>query len=161
MIHVNQRLLKVIVFLLACLTFLSSMFFSWYEGSNLIEDTFESEYTAIISNYLGVIKTPHDINQLDFFIYAAKFKPFFPTVMILSLYILLFFVINRLFKEKRYISHLFLGLILLISSLSLLYGTTEGSTVFSVLFLIMGTVSLIISYMTYQKRKVIPFKLIT
>ncbi|MGG3563244.1 YjdJ family protein [Neobacillus rhizosphaerae] len=62
-----------------------STLLAWYEGSNIVDDPFEWKYTAkFTSYYKGDISDYHDINQLDYFIYAVKFHPLFPALMVVS-----------------------------------------------------------------------------
>ncbi|MEC2077566.1 DUF4306 domain-containing protein [Metabacillus fastidiosus] len=64
---------------------LFSTFFAWYEGSALLESKYEWKYTAKFTYWLKGEPTSHkDILQLDYFIYAAKFRPFFIYLMIFS-----------------------------------------------------------------------------
>ncbi|WP_221568238.1 DUF4306 domain-containing protein [Alkalihalobacillus sp. TS-13] len=63
-----------------------STFSAWYEGSEIRDDPWEWEHSAIFSKIMnGEISSKVDISQLDHFIYAAKFKPFFPILILLSL----------------------------------------------------------------------------
>ena len=63
---------------------------AWYEGSAIIEKSFEWKYSTPFTGLFNIeIKNGHDISQLDYFVYAAKFQPFFPAIMMVSvLYIL-------------------------------------------------------------------------
>ncbi|MGG1243704.1 YjdJ family protein [Bacillus cabrialesii] len=61
---------------------------NWYQGSELVSDRFDWNYTAKISKHLNEIDTitsPKQISQLDFFIYSAKHYPVMSMLMILSL----------------------------------------------------------------------------
>ncbi|MBT9250932.1 MULTISPECIES: YjdJ family protein [Bacillus] len=66
---------------------------NWYQGSELVSDQFDWNYTATFSKLLNGIDTitsPKQISQLDFFIYSAKHYPVISIVMICSfLYVLL------------------------------------------------------------------------
>lgn len=58
---------------------------AWYEGSSIVDDPFEWKYSVKFTNYFkGEISDYHEISQLDYFIYAAKFYPLFPILMAVS-----------------------------------------------------------------------------
>ena len=69
---------------------ITTAFFSWYEGSALLDDPWDWKYSTPISHLLnGSVKGPADISNLDFFVYAAKFHPVFPLIALaLLIYIL-------------------------------------------------------------------------
>lgn len=77
---------KVILqFILALSLILFAAVVTRYEGSELLDNPWEWKYSAPFSNMLnGEINGKQDISQLDFFIYAVKFKPVYPTVLLLS-----------------------------------------------------------------------------
>ncbi|MFS0883352.1 YjdJ family protein [Metabacillus niabensis] len=67
---------------------------AWYEGSALLQNPQEWKYTAKITNWINGIPENHrDILQIDFFIYAAKFKPIFIYLMIISVLHIIFLTI--------------------------------------------------------------------
>ena len=67
-----------------------SLFGTWYEGSNILENSFEWGDSAPFSTlFHGPLTSEADIMQVDFFVYASKFYPFFPTVLLLSVLYLL------------------------------------------------------------------------
>lgn len=69
----------------AIMILIFSTFVAWYEGSNIVDDPFEWKYTAKFTNYFkGEVVDYHEISQLDYFIYAAKFYPLFPSIMVAS-----------------------------------------------------------------------------
>lgn len=81
---------------------------NWYQGSELISDRFDWNYTAKMSKLLNGIDTitrAKQISQLDFFIYSAKHYPVMSMLMILSfLFVLatLFLLICSVkFKKQR------------------------------------------------------------
>jgi len=61
---------------------------NWYQGSELVSDRFDWNYTAKLSkllNGIDAVSSP----QLDFFIYSAKHYPVMSALMIISfLYVL-------------------------------------------------------------------------
>lgn len=78
---------------------------AWYEGSALVDYPSEWKYTAKITYWLkGAPETYKDINQLDFFIYAAKFRPVFAYVMCISamyLFVLSLFLVWKRVNMQR------------------------------------------------------------
>ncbi|MFN2744652.1 YjdJ family protein [Bacillus sp. z60-18] len=92
----------------AALLFLFSALASWYEGSELLRDRWEWNYSARFTKLLhgaDSIKDASDISQLDFFVYAAKHAPASIILMAVSLaYITAlaaYLLIKTYFKRKR------------------------------------------------------------
>ncbi|MGF2716191.1 hypothetical protein BWGOE4_55080 [Bacillus mycoides] len=84
------------------LLFISSTLISWYQGSNLIDDTLEWKYTAKFTNYFeGPVSNFKDIYQIDFFIYAAKFYPGSVIVMIISFIYMILLLVYIIYKRKN------------------------------------------------------------
>ena len=53
---------------------------AWYEGSTILDNPWEWKYSAIFTQLLhGEVVNQHTISQLDYFVYAAKFKPAYPS----------------------------------------------------------------------------------
>ncbi|KXZ17877.1 hypothetical protein AXI59_01095 [Bacillus nakamurai] len=79
---------------------------NWYQGSELVSDSFDWNYTAKFSKLLNgtdTITSPEQISQLDFFIYSAKHYPFVSGLMVcLFIYILfsLFLVMRDVRRHK-------------------------------------------------------------
>jgi len=74
-----------------------STIIAWYEGSAIIEKPFEWKYSTPFTRLFNIeITNGYDISQLDYFVYAAKFQPFFPAIMMVSLLYILS-VIGQLF----------------------------------------------------------------
>ncbi|RLL48357.1 DUF4306 domain-containing protein [Oceanobacillus piezotolerans] len=68
----------VIKYLVGISVLLLSTFVTWYEGSYIRYNSYEWKYTAFFSKtFNGEIIHKSDISQLDYFIYAVKFYPFF------------------------------------------------------------------------------------
>nr|WP_308447216.1 YjdJ family protein [Alkalihalobacterium chitinilyticum] len=76
---------------IAITSLLFSTFASWYEGSAILDNPWEWEYSTPFSQLLyGEIQNANQISQLDHFVYAAKFQPTFPLIMVISgLYLIL------------------------------------------------------------------------
>lgn len=73
-----------------------------YEGSNIVNNPFEWDHSAHFSNlFNGSSISKSDISQLDFFIYASKFYPFFPILLLLSLLYLITIIGVYAIKDRR------------------------------------------------------------
>jgi hypothetical protein len=78
---------------------------TWYKGSNIVDDRFEWPYTAKFTNYFnGEVSDYPDINQLDYFIYAVKFHPLFPTLMAVSACFIIMLLIYKAGIFRRVIN---------------------------------------------------------
>ncbi|WP_255258094.1 YjdJ family protein [Bacillus sp. AFS018417] len=85
----------------ALIFFIVSAIISWYEGSNLIEDSFDWKYSAKFTNYFkGPVSDSNDILQIDFFIYAAKFYPIPVIIMITSFGYMLLLSVYIVLKRR-------------------------------------------------------------
>ncbi|KIL51259.1 hypothetical protein KP77_07710 [Jeotgalibacillus alimentarius] len=82
---------------------------SWYEGSGILNDPWEWKYSAPLSTLIhGDITSESQILQLDHFVYAAKFQPLLPLIMVFSGLYLLLLIAYRLFRQRI---RLFAGLL--------------------------------------------------
>ena len=64
-----------------------STVFAWYEGSAITDISWEWKYSTPFSNWFNIeIVNGRDISQLDYFIYAAKYQPLFPAIMLISIF---------------------------------------------------------------------------
>jgi len=92
---------------------------AWYEGSAILTDPWEWKYSTPFSQlFYDEIQSSNQILQLDHFIYAAKFQPTFPAIMIISSLYLLILTGHHLLRRHRklftyYLSFLGGGLFLL------------------------------------------------
>ncbi|WP_455675570.1 DUF4306 domain-containing protein [Pradoshia sp.] len=87
---------------IALFLFAFSSLGTWYEGSNLLSNPFEwRQSTPFSSVFHDSITSQSDITQLDFFVYASKFYPFFPTLMLLSLLYLITILGACTINDKR------------------------------------------------------------
>lgn len=151
------KLILQVIFALILLVFSAAI--SLYEGSGIIDDfSWEWKYSAPFTNlFLGEVEKSSDILFLDYFIYAAKFHPFYPLIMILSLFylIILFGVILHKITNKinylRFIS-LILCILTFISTCSLIKASTFGGKLFFYLFLILSLLFIYLSYYFFKKR---------
>ncbi|WP_338472458.1 YjdJ family protein [Niallia sp. XMNu-256] len=126
---------------LSFMVFLVSTIVAWYEGSNLLQDTHEWKSTAIFSQWLnGEVIHSGDILLVDFFIYAAKFFPTFPILMLLSGTHLLVLIGYLLFRrsQKGYAGYLsFFGILFLgISGIVANSPSHDLHTFFNIFFII-------------------------
>lgn len=95
------------------------------------------------------------ISQLDHFIYAAKFKPFFPLVMIVSfIYIVVmtahFLLQKNDYKKLTFFYSRFSTLFFVIASF-FIKSVTIGGTLFCYLFALLGVVHFLMAFRTGQK----------
>jgi hypothetical protein len=128
----------VVQFGLGVVFLLFSIFATLYEGAEIVDRPFEWKYSTPIS---GEVLKKSDISQLDYFVYAVKFKPTFPIVMALSsIYLLI--VIGHYFLKNR--KRLFIGYVSLIAAFLFILGwlmfssTTAGARALSYVLLSSG-----------------------
>ncbi|MBM7579256.1 YjdJ family protein [Jeotgalibacillus terrae] len=83
---------------------------SWYEGSRILNEPWEWKYSAPFSALIhGDITSESQILQLDHFVYAAKFEPLLPMIMVFSGLYLLVLIAYGLFRQRV---RLFTGLLI-------------------------------------------------
>lgn len=139
--------------------FLFTAIATWYEGSEIRDRFWEWEYSAVFSKMInGKVTSEADIFILDHFVYAAKFKPFFPLLMTicfvyivtLTVYYLLSYTTNKLI-----VFHWILGASSILISFLLSQSPTMGLKLFTLTFVIIGMLSMLASiFLTYKlKRK--------
>ncbi|KMK91640.1 DUF4306 domain-containing protein [Rossellomorea marisflavi] len=147
----NKRNVKTLIFLV-CLTILPfAFYFSMYEGSALLEDQFEWKNSAKVSASAGEVTKTGDINQVDFFIYAAKFRPFFPIVTTICAAVIALWVIDRFLKARAHmIGNGIVGFASIIGGLYLISGVTEGSSYFSIVLLLLGAAALLLAFRSFR-----------
>lgn len=120
---------------------LLSTFVSWYEGSAIIDLPWEWEYSTPFSQSNGEIQNGNQISQLDYFVYAAKFHPAFPLVMLISFLYLLILVSYHVLKTKHFIYFLsFVAASLFVLSYFVSNSPTIGGTVFFYFSMLTGIV---------------------
>jgi hypothetical protein len=137
---------------------------AWYEGSEILDNPGEWKYSAIFTQLLnGEVVNQHTISQLDYFVYAAKFKPLYPLLMMISsmyLVMLLGYMSLRN-NQKRFALFLsILGLLAIGSSSLIPKSPTIGGAVFTTALIASGSLCLGIGFIYYlrmfkQKNKVI------
>ncbi|OOE12600.1 YjdJ family protein [Fictibacillus arsenicus] len=145
----------IIQYGIAIFTFLFSTFSAWYEGSELRDVQWEWNHSAIISKWLnGAVTAPSDISGLDHFIYAAKFKPVFPILMAVSGLYIIILAATWLLRNQRNKLFMFLdilGLLLMLASLLTYQSPTKGLELFTMLFIVMGLLSITASAVIKMK----------
>ena len=115
---------------------------AWYEGSAILDNPWEWRYSTPFSQLLyGEVSELSDISQLDYFVYAAKFQPVFPIIIVLSSLYLLILIGYYIFQEEKkgfayYLS--FLGGGLFILSYFTSNSPTVGGQIMFYLFLVCG-----------------------
>ncbi|MER2154015.1 MAG: YjdJ family protein [Solibacillus sp.] len=138
------------------LTLVVSTFIAWYEGSAIIENTLEWKHSTPFTNLFDKeIINGHDISQLDYFVYAVKFQPFFPTIMIVGVLYILSITCHLLAKRNSKWGMGFCGLIgfILLLFSSLFYNsTTMGGNVFFWISSISGLLSIAVTVLLYKSH---------
>jgi hypothetical protein len=135
----------VVQFGLGVVFLVFSSFATWYEGAEIVDRPFEWKYSTPFS---GEVLNKSDISQLDYFVYAVKFKPTFPIVMALSS-IYLFIVAGHYFLKNR--KRLFIGYVSLIAAFLFILGwlifssSTAGARALSYVLLSSGALCAVIS----------------
>jgi len=150
-----------IQFLLTITLFIFATAATWYEGSELLTRTLEWKYSTYFSQMInGEVNNVNDISGLDFFIYAVKFQPLYPFLMMISiLYLLLLSSYLLLGKNFRKYSSFVavIGIILLILSTFVSDSPTAGGKYFNLVLNILGILCLlnfiIFQVTTYMKGK--------
>ncbi|WP_404442822.1 YjdJ family protein [Sutcliffiella horikoshii] len=147
---------RTILFGLALMFFLMATFVAWYEGSELVDKSFEWKHTAVITSWIhdGEVERGN-ISQLDYFVYAIKFKPIFPIIMMVTFIYMVLAIGQKLLqpgiKHNLFIS--ILGVILLVGAVVISGSPTTGAKVFMISQLLVGTLLIGLAAF-YQIRKV-------
>lgn len=133
---------------IALMTFIIAAFSSWYEGSAILEVSWEWKHTAIFSEMInGPVTQASDILPIDYFVYAAKFFPTFPFIMLLSVLYLLILIGYILLKRNDKIFSYFttsIGLLFLVLSSFVSNSPTIGLKILFISFLFIGMISIAI-----------------
>ncbi|MGE6258163.1 YjdJ family protein [Heyndrickxia sporothermodurans] len=148
----------ILLFGIGFIVLLFSTVVAWYEGSEIVFDSFEWGYSTPLTHFFhGEVNEPADISPFDYFVYAAKFRPTFPILMIVST-IYLFTLIGYFFTKKKnkftyFIS--LLGSVFLLISVNLIHSSTPGAQLIFNTFLSISILYIIISIVLYslQNRK--------
>ncbi|WP_173915927.1 YjdJ family protein [Halobacillus sp. Marseille-Q1614] len=133
-----------------------STFVTWYEGSALLENPWEWEYSTPFSERLHEnIHSDEQISQLDYFVYAAKFHPTFPTIMAISSIYLILLIGYQFLKAhiKKLTLYLSLwGIIFLATSFFIMNSPTSGGKIFTSIYMVSGVLCFSIVGFTFFKR---------
>ncbi|MGE7024320.1 YjdJ family protein [Solibacillus cecembensis] len=133
-----------------------STLFTLYEGSAITDLSWEWRYSTPFSNLFNIeIMNGHDISQLDYFVYAAKYQPLFPVIMLISIFYILnvfgYYVIRHQPKWRLIYWGLISCNILLFNSL-IFNSPTVGGRIFFWITLIMGVLSIAVTVFVYLKK---------
>lgn len=107
--------------------FLFFMIIAWYEGSEIIENSIQWEYSTPFTKLFGIeIVDGSDIIWLDYFVYSIKFQPVFPILMLISAIYLALLLIIYISKYNNKLSSILIvfGLISLIGISSISKGAS-------------------------------------
>jgi len=144
MILTFNNLLQMIIAALFLIVF---TFCTWYEGSEIMDRPWEWKYSAHFTQVDdGQAMDADDISNFDHFVYAAKFKPLFPFLMVLAASYLIILTGYILFKsniKKMALFLLGLGVLFLLSTGFVSNSPTVGGNIFQVYFLICGVIAII------------------
>lgn len=113
-----MRLRIIFQLALSLLFFSLSLLFTLYEGSALLDDPFEWRWsTPFTSLTTDNISSSDQISNLDYLIYAAKFQPFFPSIMLMSFIYILCVTGYLVFRkeEHRIFYYSLLAVIMMVS----------------------------------------------
>ncbi|MBT2728809.1 YjdJ family protein [Bacillus sp. ISL-75] len=145
----------IIQFGISTLLLLFSTSVAWYEGSTILDKSLEWRYSTPFTQLLyGEVSEPSEISQLDYFVYAAKFQPTFPIIMVLSSLYLLILIGYYIFQEEKkglayYLS--FLGGGLFILSYFTSNSPIVGGQIMFYLFLVCGVFCIVTALMNYYQ----------
>lgn len=134
--------------------FLFSTLATWYEGAEILDRPSEWKYSTPFS---GLVLKAGDISRLDYFVYAVKYKPTFPVVMVLSGIYLIITGGYYIFKSKKNVFAIFLSIIaagLFVLGFRLVSSVTEGAQLLSYVLLSCSALCIVASLFQYIKPKV-------
>lgn len=141
--------------IMAMLFLMIFTFCAWYEGSEILDNPWEWEYSTPFSELLHTqVEGPEDISNLDHLVYAAKFRPLFPALMMMTLLYLVTLTGLRVSKGSQKKSAFFLtglGVLLLLMSGLIWSSPTVGGHFFKGISLIVGIVSILVGMLYYFK----------
>lgn len=141
--------------IIAALFFLVFTFCTWYEGSEIVDKPWEWKYSTLFThvNDEQAIDAV-DISNFDHFVYAAKFKPLFPFLMVLAASYIIILSGYILFKRRIKKMALFLlgfGVLFLFSSGFVSHSPTVGGNIFQAFFLIGGMIAIMAAALYYYR----------
>ncbi|MCM3169669.1 DUF4306 domain-containing protein [Peribacillus frigoritolerans] len=141
--------------IIAALFFLVFTFCTWYEGSEIVDKPWEWKYSTLFThvNDEQTIDAV-DISNFDHFVYAAKFKPLFPFLMVLAASYIIILSRYILFERRIKKMALFLlgfGVLFLFSSGFVSHSPTVGGNIFQAFFLIGGMIAIMAAALYYYR----------
>ncbi|WLD93859.1 YjdJ family protein [Alkalihalobacillus sp. AL-G] len=146
---------NLVQFGLALMLLLFSTGAAWYEGSALLDNPWEWKHSTPVSQLLnGEITKDSDITQVDFFIYAAKFEPLFPVLMVISILYLTVLTGYILLKRNRKKLGSFLavlGGLLLFFGLLISDTPTKGGGILLGILMVTGVLCMFTAFMLYTR----------
>ena len=138
---------------IAFILLLISTVAAFYEGSAIVDNPWEWKYSTPFSQFInGEVTSKSSISQLDYLIYAVKFQPIFPVIMVLSsLYLLVLMGYHFLKKQhKRFAYYLsFLGAVLFLLSYLIFNSPTFGGQILFYIWLVIGVLCILTAVITY------------
>lgn len=147
----------IVQYISALILLIFSTFIAWYEGSAIRDNPWEWKYSALFSKILnGDVTSQADISQFDHFIYAAKFNPIFPAIVILCLsYILILsgYLLLKSDTKRRIIFNMTLSVVYFFFGVRLANSPTIGGKYFTFIFLIIASINLVMSILFFLKMK--------
>lgn len=139
-------------------TLIMSTVISWYEGSEIIDDSLEWKYSTLFSQLFNIeINNGRDISQLDYFVYAAKFQPFFPTIMTVSviyIFAVLIFFIYQLNRQLAIILSGIISCVGIVSSGIFFNSTTDGGNRFFWITAVGALIFICITINLWYKKRI-------
>ena len=98
MILTFGKFLQMITAALFCMVF---TYCTWYEGSEILDRPWEWKYSTHFTPVNDdQAMDADDISSFDYFVYAAKFKPLFPFLMVITAFYLIILTGFILFKRS-------------------------------------------------------------
>lgn len=126
---------------------------AFYEGSAIVDNPWEWKYSTPFSQFLnGEVNSSSSISQFDYLIYAVKFQPIFPVIMVISsLYLLVLMGYHFLKQQhKRFAYYLsFLGAVLFLLSYLIFNSPTFGGQILFYIWLVSGVLCIVTAVITY------------
>lgn len=142
-----------IQFGIASILLLFSTIAGWYEGSAILDNPWEWKYSTPFSQLLyGEVHSDSNISKLDYFMYAAKFQPTFPVIMVISsLYLLILIGYYSLKQHYKWFAYylFFLGGGLFSLSYVIFNSPTLGGHIFFYIWLVSGALCMATAVITY------------
>ncbi|GGA24280.1 YjdJ family protein [Psychrobacillus lasiicapitis] len=146
----------VLQLIIGIFTLVVATFIAWFEGSALTINSLEWKYSTPFTKLFNVeITNGRDISQLDYFVYAAKFQPLFPAIMMGSAYYILSVVGYYLMKYKPKWAISFWGLIgcmMILVSGFIFNSATMGGKIFFWVTLVSGLIGIAVAVSVYFKH---------